>query len=56
MTGRKKPTSENMVFPSRRHAQSFCDVNAVQFFDPDHSENEDRFILLEETEYWRLRK
>jgi uncharacterized DUF497 family protein len=25
---------------------AFYDENAVQFFDPDHSENEDRFILL----------
>jgi uncharacterized protein len=25
---------------------TFYDENAIQFFDPDHSENEDRFILL----------
>jgi uncharacterized DUF497 family protein len=25
---------------------AFYDENAIQFFDPDHSENEDRFILL----------
>ena len=24
----------------------FYDENAIHFFDPDHSENEDRFILL----------
>lgn len=24
----------------------FYDENAIQFFDPDHSEKEDRFILL----------
>jgi len=24
----------------------FYDENALQFFDPDHSESEDRFILL----------
>jgi uncharacterized protein len=24
----------------------FYDENALQFFDPDHSEDEDRFILL----------
>jgi hypothetical protein len=24
----------------------FYDENAIQFFDPDHSENEDHFILL----------
>ena len=24
----------------------FHDENAIQFFDPDHSEDEDRFILL----------
>ncbi len=25
---------------------TFYDENAVQFFDPDHSEEEDRFILV----------
>ncbi|MEC4890255.1 MAG: BrnT family toxin [Nitrospira sp.] len=25
---------------------AFCDERAVQFFDPDHSDEEDRFILL----------
>ena len=25
---------------------SFYDENALQFFDPDHSDEEDRFILL----------
>ena len=25
---------------------AFYDENALQFFDPDHSEDEDRFILL----------
>jgi len=32
---------------SFREATSvFFDVNAIQFFDPDHSDDEDRFILL----------
>ena len=38
---------------SRKHGISFeeartafYDENAIQFFDPDHSEDEDRFILL----------
>ena len=26
--------------------KTFYDENAVQFFDPDHSDDEDRFILL----------
>ena len=37
----------------RKHGVSFSeartvfyDENAIQFFDPDHSEDEDRFILL----------
>ena len=37
----------------RRHGVSFeeartvfYDENAIEFFDPDHSEDEDRFILL----------
>ena len=25
---------------------AFYDENAIQYFDPDHSENEDRFLLL----------
>ena len=25
---------------------TFYDENAIQFFDPDHSDDEDRFILL----------
>ena len=25
---------------------AFYDENAIQFFDPDHSDEEDRFILL----------
>jgi hypothetical protein len=31
----------------------FLDENAVEFFDPDHSEDEDRFLLLGMS--WRLR-
>ena len=32
---------------SFEEAQSaFKDENAIQFFDPDHSDDEDRFILL----------
>jgi uncharacterized DUF497 family protein len=31
----------------------FLDENAVEFFDPDHSEDEDRFLLLGRS--WRLR-
>ena len=26
--------------------EAFYDENAIQFFDPDHSDEEDRFILL----------
>ena len=31
----------------------FLDENAVEFFDPDHSEDEDRFLMLGVS--WRLR-
>ena len=31
----------------------FLDENAIEFFDPDHSEDEDRFLLLGVS--WRLR-
>ena len=40
-------------FNIKRHGVSFeeartafYDENAIQFFDPDHSEDEDRFLLL----------
>ena len=45
----EKKNSEN----TRKHGVSFeeaqtvfLDENAVRFFDPDHSEDEDRFIML----------
>lgn len=31
----------------------FLDENAAEFFDPDHSEDEDRFLMLGMS--WRLR-
>lgn len=31
----------------------FYDENAIEFFDPDHSKNEDRFLMLGFS--WRLR-
>ena len=31
----------------------FLDENAVEFFDPDHSEDEERFLMLGVS--WRLR-
>ena len=33
---------------------TFYDENAIQFFDPDHSEDEDRFILLGFSNQFRL--
>ena len=44
---RKSVENERKHGVSFAEAQSvFSDENAVEFFDPDHSENEDRFILL----------
>lgn len=34
-------------------ATVFYDENAIEFFDPDHSEDEDRFLMLGLS--WRLR-
>jgi len=31
----------------------FLDENAIEYFDPDHSEDEDRFLMLGVS--WRLR-
>lgn len=45
--GRKSIENERKHGVSFAEAQSvFSDENAVEFFDPDHSEEEDRFILL----------
>jgi len=45
---------------ARKHGVSFeeamsvfLDENAIEFFDPDHSEAEDRFLMLGMS--WRLR-
>jgi uncharacterized protein len=44
---RKEKTNIKKHGVSFEEAQAvFYDENAIQFFDPDHSENEDRFILL----------
>lgn len=43
----KEKTNRRKHGVSFEEAQTaFCDEHAVQFFDPDHSEDEDRFILL----------
>ena len=44
---RKSVQNERKHGVSFAEAQSvFSDENAVEFFDPDHSKDEDRFILL----------
>jgi len=44
---RKKKTNIKKHGVSFDEARTvFYDENAIQFFDPDHSEDEDRFILL----------
>ncbi|MDE2998390.1 MAG: BrnT family toxin [Gemmatimonadota bacterium] len=42
--GRANFRKHRVSFEEARTA--FYDENAVQFFDPDHSEDEDRFLLL----------
>ena len=32
--------------PFKEAQTVFLDENAIRFFDPDHSQNEDRFIML----------
>ncbi|MGR3292867.1 MAG: BrnT family toxin [Candidatus Scalindua sp.] len=45
--GRKEKTNIKKHGISFDEASTaFYDENAIQFFDPDHSEGEDRFILL----------
>ena len=32
----------------------FLDENAIRFFDPDHSENEDRFLMIRHELYSKI--
>ncbi len=44
---RKSKANKRKHKVSFEEAQSvFLDENAIRFFDPDHSENEDQFIML----------
>jgi len=44
---KKASSNENKHGVSFEEARTvFYDENAIQFYDPDHSEEEDRFILL----------
>ena len=44
---RKEKTNIKRHGVSFEEAQAvFYDENAIQFFDPDHSDDEDRFIIL----------
>ena len=40
------PISKNHGISFNEARTTFYDENAVQFFDPDHSDEEDRFILV----------
>lgn len=51
---------QKAVQNARKHKVSFeeamsvfLDENAIEYFDPDHSEDEDRFLMLGVS--WRLR-
>jgi uncharacterized DUF497 family protein len=45
--GRKNKANQKKHGVSFEEAQTaFYDAHAIQFFDPDHSEQEDRFLLL----------
>ena len=44
---RKNKTNQKKHGISFEEAQTvFFDENAIEFFDPDHSESEDRFLML----------
>ena len=44
---RKNSTNQKKHVVSFEEAQSvFFDENAIEYFDPDHSESEDRFLML----------
>jgi uncharacterized DUF497 family protein len=44
---RKNSTNQKKHGVSFEEAQSvFFDENAIEYFDPDHSESEDRFLML----------
>ena len=43
----KNPDNQKKHGVSFEEAQSvFFDENAIEYFDPDHSESEDRFLML----------
>lgn len=44
---RKNKTNQKKHGISFEEAQTiFFDENAIEYYDPDHSENEDRFLML----------
>ncbi len=46
MNAKTKATIGSMAFLLKKRKRSFFDENAMEFFDPDHSEDEDRFLML----------
>ena len=46
INARKMPISKNHGISFDAARTTFYDENVVQFFDPDHSDEEDRFILV----------
>jgi len=48
-----KQNSQKHKVSFEEAATVFYDENAIEFFDPDHSKNEDRFLMLGLS--WRLR-
>jgi uncharacterized protein len=41
-----RPTRRNMGFHSTKPKTVFYDENAIRYFDPDHSGDEDRFLMV----------
>ena len=44
--GKEKANEKNHGISFDEARTVFYDENSIQFFDPDHSDDEDRFILL----------
>ena len=44
-----KLTKRSMAYPSKRQRRFFYDEFAILFDDPDHSDDEERFLIIGET-------
>lgn len=54
MTTKQKQITQNMVFRLRRQKTVFDDLLYIDFYDPDHSEDEERYLIVGHSNRGRL--